>query len=88
MATRTIPARRVLVCDICLREQPEHEATAPFGLFTNRASVTLTKHRMNCEIPLKFDACNDCEASVNRFVASLLAVASGTEGQQGGGETQ
>ena len=77
MATRIIPASKVLVCDICLKQQPEHEATAPFGLFTNRSSVTLTKHRLNCEIPMKFDTCNDCQESVGRYVSSLLAVARG-----------
>ena len=75
MATRTIPATKILVCDICLREQLEQEATAPFGGFTYRSSVTLTKTRMLCEVPLKFDTCNDCQESVGRYVSSLLAVA-------------
>lgn len=104
MATRIIPASKVLVCDICQRQQPEHEATAPFGLFTHRGSVTITKHRLNCEIPLKFDTCNDCMDSVGRYVSSLLAVARGESADpwvipmgelvvdakvaEGGGETQ
>ena len=79
MATRIIPASKVLVCDICGKQQPEHEATAPFGLFTHRGSVTITKHRFNCEIPLKFDTCNDCMDSVGRYVSSLLAVARGMD---------
>jgi hypothetical protein len=79
MATRVVPASRVLVCDICLKEQPEREATAPFGEFTARASVTIATTRMNCEIPMRFDTCNSCHESVARYVTSLLAVARGSD---------
>lgn len=78
MAVRLIPASKIMVCDICLTEQQEPEATQPFGKFTYQAAVTMSKTlRGGTVIPLKFDTCNDCMESVSRYVTSLLVVARG-----------